>query len=326
MSRAPQQVRLGYFGKLPTRSDFVKSADTHALAELLDRWLAATMTRLTADPRWKLRYDAMRPLHFAFVGTRSRHAVAGRLAASSDRSQRRFPFLAISALEIDDPAGFLPLSPVALAPLWDALTLGTEAVLAAHEPAQPLTALSATTLRVDPADAGHALALALYLEQNTLASLEAALAQQGLRVCARQAFLALGLLLQPFRWSGSTRLEKSLALPLPREPRERALVASLWLTLAAPFLRHADVELALFIAERDGAPQLVVGFSGAAPETLQGIVDPQYGAAQQITFDSTDWVEDVMAGDHKVLRLSACLEQDQLTLKTACALFHETFA
>jgi type VI secretion system protein ImpM len=33
----------------------------------------------------------------------------------------------------------------------------------------------------------------------------------------------------------------------------------------------------------------------------------------------------MISADHKVLRLSACLEQDRLTLQSACALFHETF-
>jgi type VI secretion system protein ImpM len=71
---------------------------------------------------------------------------------------------------------------------------------------------------------------------------------------------------------------------------------------------------------------LVLGFSGAAPETLRAVIDAQYAAEQQINFDSTDWVDDLIAGDHKVMHLSVCLEQDQLSLRSVSALFHETFA
>ena len=327
MNRPPQRVRAGYFGKLPTRSDFVKAADNqHALASLLDRWLADTMNQLTADPRWKLKYDALRPLHFAFIGTRSRHVIAGHLVASNDQSQRRFPFLAMSTLEIDDPAVFLPRSPLVLAPLWDTLAQRIGAATEAMYPAPHLHALASTVVELD-ADGGQAAEdFAQFLEMHTLAELQAMLSQAGMRVSARQMVLAVGLLLQPLGWSGSTRLDKSLVLPLPGEPLLRAQVAAFWLALAAPFLRHADLELALMVAEAAGRPLLVLGFSGAAPETLRAVIDVQYAAEQQINFDSTDWVDDLIAGDHKVMHLSACLEQDQLSLCAVSALFRETFA
>jgi type VI secretion system protein ImpM len=321
----PQLARVGYFGKIPARSDFIKAGDNHALAELLDGWLADTMTALTAEPRWKLHYHAMRPLHFAFVGTRSKRAIAGHLVASSDQSQRRFPFLAMSALEIDDPAAFLKHGPIALAPFWATLAGCTAAVTLAMHPAPQLHALSSTALEIDPHDAAHGAALDDFLGRTTLAGLEAMLAQEGSRISVRQAILALGLLLQPFGWSGSTRLDRSLALPLPRDPLHHPAAAALWLSLAEPFLRQADVELALLVCEQAGRPMLVLGFDGASPATLRGVIDPQFADAQQITFDSTGWVDDMISADHKVLRLSACLEQDRLTLQSACALFHETF-
>ena len=55
MRRGPQSARLGYFGKLPARGDFIKAADNLALASLLDDWLAEVMNALSADPRWKRR-------------------------------------------------------------------------------------------------------------------------------------------------------------------------------------------------------------------------------------------------------------------------------
>ncbi|CAN7202004.1 type VI secretion system-associated protein TagF [Pseudoduganella sp. LjRoot289] len=325
-ARPPQLARVAYFGKIPTRSDFVKGGDNLALATLLDGWLAGTMVELTAEPRWKLHYDALQPLHFAFVGTRSRHAIAGHMVASSDQSQRRFPFMAMSTLEVDDPAVFLPHSPIVLAPLWTALAHGAAAVTQAMHPVQHLHALSSATLEVDPGGGGHAAALEGFLAHTTLAGLEAMVARHGMDASARRMILAIGLLLQPFGWSGSARLDKSLVLPLPREPALHAATAAFWLSLASPFLWQADVELALLVCERAGQPVLVLGFSGASPATLRGAIDPQFADGQQINFDSTEWVDDMIAGEHKVLRLSACLEQDQLSLKSACALFHETFA
>jgi type VI secretion system protein ImpM len=64
------------------------------------------MTRLPGDARWKLNYDAMAPVSFAFVGPGRRHALAGHLVASHDRSGRRYPFLTMRKLDVPDPAAF----------------------------------------------------------------------------------------------------------------------------------------------------------------------------------------------------------------------------
>ena len=77
---------VGYFGKVPSRGDFIKGSDNPALIKTLDDWLARAMDLLASDARWKLSYDAMAPLHFAIIGPRRRHAIAGHIVASSDQS------------------------------------------------------------------------------------------------------------------------------------------------------------------------------------------------------------------------------------------------
>ncbi|GJI94592.1 type VI secretion-associated protein [Duganella caerulea] len=322
MKRAAQSARIGYFGKLPTRGDFIKAGDNLALANLLDGWLAEVMNLLSADPRWRLNYDAMQPLGFAFVGTRSRRAIAGHLRASHDLSQRRYPFLGMSVVEIDDPRSFVALSPLVLAPLWDALEPLANKVLDAAEPEECLQALATATVDIEPCAAEHQQLFTDFLDRHSIAGLEAILGSASVR----QMILAVGLLLQPVRRSGAARLDKSLVLPLPSAPRLRYLVASFWLDLITPFLQQADFELSLFLGEQREQPVLVVGFSGAEPETLQAFIDPLCAIEQQITFEDADWVNELIAGDASVQKLSAYLEQGQLSLRSAHALFHETFA
>lgn len=318
MKRGPQSVRIGYFGKLPTRSDFVKAGHNPALASLLDDWLAEVMNVLTADPRWKLNYDAMSPLHFAFVGNRSRRAIAGHLAASCDASQRRYPFLGMSGIEVDDPAVFLSRSPLVLSPLWAALELLMADVLAAADPDAALQALSIARVEIAPADE-HAFLD--FLDRHTIAALEAMLSS----TVVRHTILAVGLLLQPVRRSGAERLDKSLVLPLPQVTQQRYLVAAFWLDLIVPFLRQADFELSLFFVEQRGRPSLVIGFAGAAPEALAAIIDPHSAVEHQVGFEYAGWVDELIAGDARVQKLSAYLEQGQLSLRSTQALFHETF-
>jgi type VI secretion system protein ImpM len=321
MKRVVQTARVGYFGKLPTRADFIKAADNLALASLLDDWLAEVMNLLSADPRWKLNYDALAPLNFAFVGTRSRRAIAGHLTASSDLSQRRYPFLSMSAIEVDDPAGFVSRSPLILATLWEALGHLTADVMESATPDEPLQTLAAARVDIDTADDGHAQRFTDFLDRHTIAALEAMLASASVR----RTILATGLLLQPVRRSGAERLDKSLVLPLPSSSRQRYLVAAFWLDLVVPFLQKADFELSLFLADLRGQPALVIGFGGAAPETLAAIIDPGRAAEHQISFDYAGWVDELIAGDARVQKLSAYLEQGQLSLRSVRALFHETF-
>jgi type VI secretion system protein ImpM len=321
MRRAPQAARIGYFGKLPSRGDFIKAGDNLALANLLDAWLAEVMNLLSEDPRWKLNYDATSPVNFAFTGTRSRRAIAGRMIASSDSSQRRYPFLAMSTFEVDAPPVFLPQSPLVLARLWEALELRTADVLSAAAPEAALRALSATPVEVDPSDSRHEQCFFDFLDQHDIRTLAAMLSQAPVR----RTILAIGLLLQPVRRSDAERLDKSLVLPLPMAVSQRYQVAAFWLDLIAPFLRQADFELSLFFTDQRGRPALVIGFGGAAPETLAAIIDPHSATEQQISFEYAGWVDELIAGDSKVQKLSAYLEQERLSLRSVCALFHETF-
>ncbi|SHM32390.1 type VI secretion system protein ImpM [Duganella sacchari] len=314
MKRGMQMARIGYFGKLAARSDFVKAVDNLALASLLDDWLADVMNLLSTDPRWKLNYDATRPLHFAFVGTRSRCAVAGHLVASADSSQRRYPFLGMSAIEVDDPSLFISRCPLIFSPLWDTLEELTREVLAAQQPAAALHTLAGTLIEVLSADQPS---FGDFLDGYTVAAMEAILPG----VCVRRVILAIALLLEPVKRATAGRLEKSLVLPLPSSPQLRYLVAAFWLDLIVPFLRQADYELSLFLTQ---LPSLVVGFSGAAPEVLAAIMDPQSATEHQINLNDTGWVDEAM-GNAQVQKLSAYLEQGQLSLRSAQALFHETF-
>lgn len=318
MSAANARERLGYFGKLPACADFVKLAPDVELMGVLDDWLAEVMTRLPDDPRWKLHYDAMAPVAFAFVGPRRRHAVAGRLVASHDQSGRRFPFMIMRAIAVQAPSAFVSHCPLALAPLFDLLAAATPALLAAPEPLAPLHDIADHSPALDQ-DAGAALAE--FMAAGTIGTLAAQLGRAD--VC--KLILALGILLQPVMHSGAADLDKSLVLPLPREASARPAVAAFWMELIAPFLRQADLDLALFFTEQDGAPLLVVGFCDACVAALHAIIDPQVGRHQQVGFGDTGWVDEQVGVDIDVRALASYLAQPALPLRMARELFLDTF-
>lgn len=317
MSRGVTPISVGYFGKIPTRGDFVKASDSPALIKVLDDWLSQAMDLMSSDARWRLHYDAVAPLHFAFVGPRRRHAIGGHIVASTDQSNRRYPFMMMSAMEVSDPAAFVPNAPLVLTRLWNRLEAMTVGVRAAGDPAMALQSATSQPIDLDLGTAAYDAAFEDFLELQTVGALDALLEQAGYRASARQILLALGMLLQPVLASSSSRLEKSLLMPLPEDPVYRNLVAAFWMHVITPFLVRADFELALFVTRLADKPALVLGFSGASAQTLRAIMDPQVALERHIDFDQLDWVEEQIDSDYAIKKLSTYLAQGNLSLKSA---------
>jgi type VI secretion system protein ImpM len=305
-------TRIGYFGKIPSRRDFIKAADDVPLMGVLDQWLAQVMSQLPQDPRWKINYDAMLPLRFAFVGPRRKHAIAGHIVASQDQSGRRFPFLLMQRIDVPDGVDFTGYSPVILAPLWRATAGMAQQVMQAADPETILQSIPDTPVELD-------------MQAREPAGSVDALSQLLLGIDVKQLMLALGLLLQPVMRSGASQLDRSLQLPLPVDPTLQAEVAAYWMSLIVPFLHRTDFELALFLTQRDGRPLLVVGFNGASAQTLQAIIDPILGAEQHVDFADTSWVAEQLAIDIDVRALASFLDQPGLSLTLARTLFHQSF-
>ena len=74
MNRPAHFVSIGYFGKVPTRGDFIKATDNPNLINLIDDWLTRSMELFSAEPRWKTIYDNIVPMQFAILSTRNPHA------------------------------------------------------------------------------------------------------------------------------------------------------------------------------------------------------------------------------------------------------------
>ena len=97
MSTVPTNANITYFGKVPSRGDFVKSGSSLPLLNSLDNWLARTMDSMSTDARWKSIYDEVEPFLKAIgrfpnvirmrnTRTREYVSIAGREVAGTDPS------------------------------------------------------------------------------------------------------------------------------------------------------------------------------------------------------------------------------------------------
>ena len=314
-----------YFGKLPSRGDFVRSAAGSALIHGIDQWMSQTLELLSADPRWKIVYDAASPVHFAILGTQSRAGLVGHIVASQDASGRRFPFVLAASFEVDEPLHFLPYCPQALSPVWGQLDSQVrQAQQASDFTTVQEQLLAPLELELDPAPLRAAYKA--HAQQLTLERLEASIAAGGgTPVSFRQTALALGLLLQPVLSQGHADLNKGLLLPLPRDPMQLPHVLTMWVDLVTRFFARTPAETAIFVTLHGARPVLVMGFHGASPLTLRSVLDAEACVADNVTVSAAEWVEDWIGSDYGLRKLSNHLRDPSLSLAAAVDLFRETF-
>ena len=110
MSRPALQV--GFFGKLPSRGDFVRGSLSRAVAAPWDRWLQSVMPDAQArlGERWSGVWHAAPGWRFAFEpGVCGPQPLAGVWLPSMDRVGRTFPLMiAAQVAGLDD--AFLDLA------------------------------------------------------------------------------------------------------------------------------------------------------------------------------------------------------------------------
>lgn len=320
--KTAEAMSINYFGKLPSQGDFVKTNRNHQLLAMLDRWAGGGMGLLSEATGWKTTYDKAPPIHFAFVGTRSRTVVGGHFVPSHDASQRRFPFMAATRLEVSQPLAFMARMPLALSRLWAVTERHCHAAVAAEDAGEALQTLADVQVDVTTDAQACSAPYDEFLDSETVGSLQAMLEEAGHEVSVRNIILGVGALMDPVRASGATQLQKGLVLPLPTVRRH--LVASLWCDLLIGFLGHANFELAVLL-DCSAMPTLTVGFNGAHDRALHSALDVHVSGDYNVVLTTVQWADESVAQEYAMKKLASYLDHDGLSLRMARDTFVETF-
>ncbi|HCY62700.1 MAG TPA: type VI secretion system-associated protein TagF [Oxalobacteraceae bacterium] len=315
-----------YFGKIPARGDFVKSAAGIKVISLIDNWVAQGMEMLLAEPGWKNYYDSAGIIDFLFIGTHKKHGISGQMMPSKDASSRRFPFIAATLFELDDALEFLPLSGLILERHGNHLRALVQHAVKTLDATDVLAGLN--EVQLDPeadyqqiGDAYHA-----YLGATSLDGMTKSLGLAGADTSLRHMIMALGYLLQPMLTTYSIAPQKGLSLPLPRDPSRLALAKSFWLDLIGTFLSRGELELSIFSCTHFGNPKLIMTFNGVPPNIYRALFDEQAAAEYLIDISQSAWVEECAMQDLSTIKLSSYLSHGDLTLKQVVDTFRQCFA
>ncbi len=317
-----------YFGKLPCRGDFVRSANHPALIQSLDRWLSSGVELMAEDVHWKQIYDQADSAHFAMLSPHRNTGVVGHIVPSVDTSGRRFPFLTACTIESENGPELLGLGPLKMQAAWGRLAEAGQKARASNgdDAATVLGALAQTVIPGLMASSAARKTYLRYLEQTTVASFVHDLSDIGVALDVRQTVLALGLLMQPVMNSMGQPIEKGLSLPLPRDDFNRFLVGTFWMDLLSRFLVRSNHDLTLFMPRGvNHRPSLMIGFSAGAANVLQGLLDPRVTSGVFLSLNESPWVETYVANDYALKKLSSYLQQPQMSLAQVLNTFQEAF-
>jgi type VI secretion system protein ImpM len=314
-----------YFGKVVSRGDFIKSAAGTRVIALIDNWIAQGMEQLASSPGWKTRYDSGSTVDFLFLGTRRRHAICGALKPSQDTSFRRFPFIAATLFEIDDPFAFLPLSPLVLGQHVDRLRAFVDQSVGTSEPGLSLESFDA--LRFDQRFSSDALneLYRQFLGNTSLAKLADVLSSNMSTATVRHMILATGYLLHPILTNYAIPPQNAIALPIPEDLRSLAMVKSFWLRLVNVFLSRAEFELALFSCTNSGKRRLIISFNGVTPNLFRALFDDELAQNYFVDVSESAWVDGHARRDSAGAKLSSYLNLEDLSLIHLEETFRQSF-
>lgn len=324
MNRAVNAA-VSYFGKVPSRGDFVRTTDNHQLLGWLDRWAGESLELLSQSPDWKQRYDETPDIHYAFLGSRSKTVLCGHLLASRDASERRFPLLSVVRLDTVEPLPFIGRSPLAMSNAWSGLARLARQAYKDGDATEALTRLSDARFSISTEAADYNGSFQDFMEGCSIGELEQRLRDAGhADVALKHMLPAMGMLLQPVLSGGEVNIDKALVLPLVRDAVYRPLIAAFWLDMIASFVARGDFELSVLI-RNDASPTMLVGFNGADRQALRAVLDPEDDSGFLIHLKNSGWVEEYLGSDYNLNRLGSFLDRDDLALATARKLFGETF-
>jgi type VI secretion system protein ImpM len=319
-------AQLMYFGKVPSRGDFVRSNAPVQIVTLLDQWVQQGFEFFSMDPEWRAKFDQAAPIDFVFARLSGKRILTGVLAPSRDSNERRYPFIVCASLENVALGKFIWRTPFVLNRFFRmASALARDAAQGA-EPEQALLKIDEAKLNFnldpEPYEAGYRD----FLELCTLKLIDARLGSAANGGLTREAIMGLGQLLAPLKQSTGSTLYRGVCLPLVDDPVYMPLVASLWLDMLSAFAGNGDYNLALFFCTRRGERQLVASLAGPTARIFEGLFDGVGAKEHVIDLARAQWAGDAGNSPYPVRKLASFLTHPDLSLKQASDTFREAFS
>ncbi len=326
----PETTPLVYFGKLPSRGDFVRARAHISETTIIDQWVSQALslseaisqeTPLANYTSEKKALDETLVLNFSHIDTNSKQIITGVLIPSHDSSHRKYPFVGFSLIHLDKPKRWMNYLPIKSLSLWD----GTyQALSAAKYHTDDIKVTEGLTNCLLPIDKNASTHYYDFINNTTLQDI--ALLMNISKSQLIQQIIATGLLFLPTFTKGFNGLNKSIRWALTIDKTTSIYMATFWHDLIYDFYQPHQLYLNTYFYRSSNEYQLVLSFIKPEGHVLSQLLSNENASSDNcVAIADSLWTQVYIDKDIGLTRFNKILSQEDLYLYDARQLFKQTF-
>lgn len=313
-----------YFGKFPSRGDFIKCAGNSKLLQQIDDWLSKSFMDVNDNDIRAEKYRQIQQLHFTLTSTQpDLGSLSGSILPSQDTSGRLFPFLYAGLVRLSNPKAFIQHLPVESEKSWLASYETAQRVIESQQDSAALSLLKSSELSY-----GYDSNIDYYefLRVTSIMRAEQLYEHVEEDYSLANSLIALGLLFQPVVSQGFANLRKFLRFQLPVERAEAMQMATFWVDMLSSFLRNHPVNLLCVLTKQADSWYMLIGFHGLESKLLSSVIAQIWHDETWINMNDSAWITDYINSDAGLERFYDVLSDQTQSLFEVRNLFKEIFA
>lgn len=309
------ELPLVFFGKLPSRGDFVRSKSHITETNAIDDWVSQALV----DSETLLAIDTA--ISFSHIDTAAKRIITGVLLASHDSSNRRYPLIGFAINYLDKPKSWMNYLPIKSLAIWDNVHKTLLDAQSETDNHRAINTLSACQLPIDESASTH-----YYDFINTMTLESIAEQTQQSKSQLIQQIIATGLLFLPTLSKGFLGLNKTLSWSLTADRQSAIQLATFWQDLIHGFYQPHELCFNTYIFRGSDKYRMVLSFGAPDGHLLGQLPLLDSGLPEDwVNMENSAWTEDYISDDIGLSRFNHILLQDQLYLYDTRQLFKKIF-
>lgn len=321
----PDSLPLVYFGKLPTRGDFVRArahiSETNAIDEWVSEALAVSESVFSGIPIDNINNHNFAFLNFSHIDTRANEIITGVLIPSHDSSYRNYPLIGFGVLHLDKPKNWMNYLPVKSSALWNDTYEVLSMAKSKTDNTDLMEHLNHSQLSIDNNASTY-----YYDFINTTTLHDIAILMNIDKAQLIQQIIATGLLFLPTFTKGFHGLNKAICWSLTSDRENSIHMATFWHDLINGFYQPHQLYLNTYLYRVANCYRLLMSFTKPDGLILKQISESEKTYPEDwVVIAHSDWTQGYIDEDIGLTRFNKVLLQDNLYLYDTRQLFKKTF-
>jgi type VI secretion system protein ImpM len=310
-----KSLPLIYFGKLPSRGDFIRTRSHINETNALDQWVSQALTHSGAI------LDEATVLNFSHVDTVSGQIITGILIASHDSSHRYYPLIGFSVMHLDKPKSWLNYLPIKSLALWRSIYQALSCAQSKTDNSEIMALLNDWLLTIDQSASTYYYD---FISTTTLQDIARSMAIDKSQLI--QQIIATGLLFLPTYNKGFSGLNKTLCWTLSTDKDCSIQMATFWHDLIHGFYQPHQLHLNTYLYRSASHYRLLLSFTKPNSDVLSQLSSTKNTyPTDWIIIDDSAWTQSYIDEDIGLTRFNKILLQDDLSLYDTRQLFNKIF-